>query len=109
MRLARPPVIPPDELEDFLQEVFGNISDLRQCNRRLLDVMFVRQREQAPIIQRIGDIFLQAAAEFRSVYPIYVGNLPVAEKRIKEEVENNADFRRFLEVKTFLACMFSYD
>lgn len=60
--------------------------------------MFVRQREQAPIIQRIGDIFLQAAAEFRMVYPIYVGNLPVAQNRIKEESENNAEFRRFLEV-----------
>lgn len=92
-----------DELEDFIQEVFGNFFELRQCNRRLLDVMFVRQREQAPIIQRIGDIFLQAAAEFRMVYPVYVGNLPVAQNRIKEESENNAEFRRFLEVKPFLS------
>jgi len=60
--------------------------------------MLVRQREQGPIIQRIGDIFLGAAAEFRMVYPVYVGNLPVAEKRIKEEAENNVEFRRFLEV-----------
>lgn len=61
--------------------------------------MLVRQREQGPIIQRIGDIFLGAAAEFRMVYPVYVGNLPVAEKRIKEEAENNVEFRRFLEVR----------
>jgi hypothetical protein len=64
--------------------------------------MLVRQREQGPIIQRIGDIFLGAAAEFRMVYPVYVGNLPVAEKRVKEEAENNAEFRRFLEVSTTL-------
>lgn len=64
--------------------------------------MLVRQREQGPIIQRIGDIFLGAAAEFRMVYPVYVGNLPVAEKRVKEEADNNAEFRRFLEVRTAL-------
>jgi hypothetical protein len=61
--------------------------------------MLVRQREQGPIIQRIGDIFLGAAAEFRMVYPVYVGNLPVAEKRVKEEAESNVEFRRFLEVR----------
>jgi RHO1 GDP-GTP exchange protein 1/2 len=98
LRRADPPVIPPQELEEFIEEVFGNISELRQCNRRLLDVLSVRQREQQPVIQRIGDVFLNAAADFRSVYPLYVGHLPVAEKRIKEEMETNAEVRRFLEV-----------
>lgn len=98
LRRADPPVIPPQELDEFIEEVFGNISELRQCNRRLLDVLSVRQREQQPVIQRIGDVFLNAAADFRGVYPVYVGHLPVAEKRIKEEMESNAEFRRFLEV-----------
>lgn len=60
--------------------------------------MYVRQREEAPVIQRIGDIFLEAATEFRIAYPSYVGHLPLAEKRLKEEMEHNAEFRRFLEV-----------
>jgi RHO1 GDP-GTP exchange protein 1/2 len=81
--------------------VFGNILDLRECNRRLLEVMYVRQREQAPVIQRIGDVFLDAATEFRLAYPIYVGHLPLAEKRMKEEIENNPEFRLFLEVRRF--------
>jgi len=98
LRRADPPVIPPEELDEFIEEVFGNISELRQCNRRLLDVLSVRQREQQPVIQRIGDVFLNAAADFRNVYPVYVGHLPVAEKRIKDEMESNAEFRRFLEV-----------
>ncbi|CCA67894.1 related to ROM2-GDP/GTP exchange factor for Rho1p [Serendipita indica DSM 11827] len=64
LRRAKPPIIRgEDELEEFIQDVFGNFYELRQCNKRLLDVMLVRQREQGPIIQRIGDIFLQAAAE----------------------------------------------
>ncbi|KAI0924365.1 hypothetical protein AcW2_005263 [Taiwanofungus camphoratus] len=92
-----PPVIRPIEVDEFIEEVFGNILDLRECNRRLLEVLYVRQREQAPIIQGIGDIFLDAATEFRLAYPIYVGHLPVAEKKVKEESERNAEFRRFLE------------
>jgi len=61
--------------------------------------MYVRQREQAPIIQRIGDIFLTAAAEFRLPYPDYVGHLPIAEKRYKDELESNGEFRHFVEVR----------
>ena len=99
--MANPPVLPLHNLEDFIDEVFGNILDLRECNRRLLEVMYVRQREQAPVIQRIGDIFLDAATEFRLAYPIYVGHHPLAEKRMKEEMENNPEFRLFLEVRFF--------
>lgn len=98
LRDANPPIIRPSEVDEFIEEVFGNILDLRECNRRLLEVMYVRQREQAPVIHGIGDIFLDAATEFRLAYPNYVGHLPVAEKRMKDELEKNAEFRRFLEV-----------
>jgi RHO1 GDP-GTP exchange protein 1/2 len=91
--------VPRHEVDDFIEDVFGNMLDLRECNRRLLETMYVRQREQAPVIQRIGDIFLGAAVEFRLAYPIYVGHLPLAEKRMKEEVEANPEFRVFLEVR----------
>lgn len=99
LRNADPPVIPYEHLDDFIEEVFSNVLDIRECNRRLLEVLAVRQREQYPIIQRIGDIFLHAASEFRTAYPIYVGNLPAAEKRWKDEVEQNSDFKRWLEVR----------
>lgn len=94
---ASPPVMPSNKLDEFVEEVFGNILDLRECNRRLVEAMYVRQREQAPIIQRIGDVFLEAAREFRFAYPTYVGHLPLAEKRFKDEIESNADLRLFLE------------
>lgn len=97
LRAARPPIIRPTEIDEFIDEVFHNILDLRECNRRLLEVMYVRQREEAPVIHGIGDIFLDAATEFRLAYPEYVGHLPLAEKRLKDEVEHNAEFRRFLE------------
>lgn len=99
LRVHDPPVIPLDDLDSFMEDVFHNILDVRDVNRRLLEVMEVRQREQHPIIQRIGDVFLTAATDFRVVYADYVGNLPVAEKRLKDEMDRNAELRRFLEVR----------
>ncbi|OJA08433.1 hypothetical protein AZE42_06550 [Rhizopogon vesiculosus] len=95
---ANPPVMPAAKLDEFIREVFGNILDLRGCNRRLVEAMYVRQREQAPIIERTGDIFIDAAVTFRLAYPTYVGHLPLAEKRLKNEIESNANLRLFLEV-----------
>ncbi|EJD07469.1 Dbl domain-containing protein [Fomitiporia mediterranea MF3/22] len=97
LRLAEPPIIPLTEIDSFMEDVFHNILDIRDVNRRLLEVMEVRQREQYPLIQRIGDVFLTAATDFRVVYAEYVGNLPVAEKRLKDEMEQNPELRRFLE------------
>lgn len=85
------------KLDEFIEEVFGNILDLRECNKRLIEALYVRQREQAPIIQKVGDVFLDAARSFRYAYPTYVGHLPLAEKRFKEEMETNGELRLFLE------------
>ena len=104
MRTANPPVIRPSEIDEFIDEVFGNVLDLRECNRQLLETIYVRQREQAPVIQCIGDIFLDAATQFRLAYPIYVGHLPVSEKRMKDELEKNAEFKRFVEVRHSAVC-----
>jgi len=87
-------------VHEFIEEVFGNILDLRECNRNLLETMYVRQREQGEVVSRIGDIFLNAATEFRLAYPTYMGQLPGAEKRLKEDMEANGDLRVLLEVWT---------
>ena len=86
-------------MHEFIEGVFGNILDLRECNRNLLETMYVRQREQGEVISRIGDIFLNAASEFRLAYPTYMVQLPGAEKKLKEEMEANGDLRVFIEVR----------
>lgn len=98
LQRANPPIISSFDLEEFIDEVFHNILDIRECNKRLLEVLYVRQREQGPVIGRIGDVFLDAATEFRIAYPTYVGHHPRAEKRVKEELERNSEFRLFIEV-----------
>ncbi|KAG6841118.1 hypothetical protein C0991_001687 [Blastosporella zonata] len=98
LRKASPPVITPSErLDEFIESVFHNILDVRECNRRLLETLSVRQREEAPVIKQIGDILLGIAADFRDPYPAYIGNHPLAERRMKDELENNPDFRLFIE------------
>ena len=67
--------------------------------------MYVRQREQGEVVSTIGDIFLNAATEFRFAYPAYMGQLPGAERRLRGEMEANGDFRVFLEVRTNLSHM----
>ena len=62
--------------------------------------MCIRQREQGKIISRIGDIFLRAATQFRSAYPTYISQLEAAEQRLKDDMENDGEFRAFLEVRT---------
>jgi len=54
LRKSNPPLIPYQDLDSFIDDVFGNILDLRETNKRLLEVMYVRQREQKPVIQKIG-------------------------------------------------------
>lgn len=81
-----------------MDEVFGNILNLRECHHHLLGPMYVRQREQGGIISKIGDIFLNAVIGFQSAYPTYIGQLVTAERRLKEELEHNREFREFLEV-----------
>jgi hypothetical protein len=95
-------VIPYTELDGFIDDVFGNFYDVRRASSQLLEILNVRQREQSLVIQRVGDIFLQVATEFRLVYPPYVGHLPNVEKRLKEEAEGNHEFRLFLEVRAAL-------
>jgi hypothetical protein len=87
-------------LQEFVDEIFGNITQVRDINKRLLESLYVRQREQAPVVKEIGDIFLIAATnDFREVYPPYIGHQPIAERLLREELERNSAFRMFIEVR----------
>ncbi|KAJ3767050.1 Dbl homology domain-containing protein, partial [Lentinula raphanica] len=79
----------------FIDTVFSNILDLRETNKRLLEILRIRQREQDPVIQRVGDVFLDAATElFSVVYPVYVAGWAAAERRLREEEEEEGEDER---------------
>jgi hypothetical protein len=97
--LANPPVIRSlKDLEDLINVLFGNILELKAANASLLEFFLERQREQGGVISTIGDVYLTAAAEFRNLYPDYIGRLPRAEERLREDLANNANFRFFIDV-----------
>lgn len=98
LRDAVPQVITPSQRrEEFIHQVFSNTSTIREATRRLIENFAIRQREQ-PIILTVGDIFLEAAADFHDIYPEYTGNLPQAELALAQELADNPDLRLFVEV-----------
>ena len=99
LRESNPQIISPiKRREDFILQVFSNMLSIREATRRLLENFAIRQREQ-PLILTVGDIFLEAAADFHDIYPQYTGNLPYAETTLSREIDENPDFRLFTEVR----------
>ncbi|WVF70262.1 hypothetical protein IAT40_005051 [Kwoniella sp. CBS 6097] len=97
LRNADLPVIRDEyRREQFIHEVFNNALELREACRRLIEEFAIRMREQ-PVILFVGDLFLQAATEFRNIYPEYTGRLPQAEAALTKEMDENPDFRLFVE------------
>ncbi|THU88758.1 Dbl homology domain-containing protein [Dendrothele bispora CBS 962.96] len=98
LRYANPPIIsPPVALEQFITDVFCNILELRQCSKSLRESILVRQREGQYTIQRVGDILLNIATEYRQVYSVYLGLRTFAERKTRDELEENVQFKTFLE------------
>jgi hypothetical protein len=91
-------------LHEFIDEIFGNLIQVRDANKRLLELLYVRQREQGPVIGHISDILLApATTDFKDVYPTYIGHYPIAEKFLREELERNPEFRLFVEVSEVIS------
>lgn len=121
MRAADPPVIqPPVELERFIFDVFGNITELRKANERLSELFQVRQRESGRVvsclillfshwtilvadllillqIENIGDILLHAVSEYEGLYPEYLSRLSSAETALDTALATFPELRILLE------------
>ncbi|SNX82432.1 related to ROM2 - GDP/GTP exchange factor for Rho1p [Melanopsichium pennsylvanicum] len=93
-----PPPLPiGSERDDFIREVFGNHCELAMHIRALVERLHIRQREEAPIIQTMGDLFLSAALDWGDVYIAYLVNYPLAISRVKREISINPRFKAFVE------------
>ncbi|CAI2166631.1 17036_t:CDS:10 [Funneliformis geosporum] len=96
LRSSSPPIIPPPELDHFIQEVFFNVFEIRKHNKVMLDRLQKLQKENY-VVNNIGDIFLECALEFGNDYVIYNGHFPLSDNIIKIEKARNPEFKRFLE------------
>jgi hypothetical protein len=98
LRLADPPIIPRERLNQFIQDVFHNFGELYAHHRRLVDKFHEIQREDHPILHSITAAVFDAALNFREAYVEYIPNYPIAAYRIDEEMGNNPAFKAFVEV-----------
>ncbi|KAG5730352.1 Rho1 guanine nucleotide exchange factor 1 [Termitomyces sp. T112] len=96
LKTTKPSVV-RSGLDEFIDDVFGVLLSLRECNRRLVEAMHIRRREGESVIRTIGDIVFEAVIDFMSPYPAYIGHHLIAERRLKDEIDNNPYFRIFLE------------
>lgn len=60
LRKANPPIIPQSHLEPFIDKVFKNLHQILSFHQRILAALFVRQRDQHPLVQSIADIVLDS-------------------------------------------------
>ena len=103
LRKAEPPIIPRDRLEQFIEEVFHNYSELYEHHKKLVDKFHEIQREQHPKIHSITAAMFDAALNFREAYMEYIPNYPIAAYRIDEEMANNLPFKTFVDVRIHMS------
>jgi RHO1 GDP-GTP exchange protein 1/2 len=60
LKTADPEIIPQSRLKTFIPELYGNIDSILIHHQRMLAALFVRQREQHPLVQSIADIILDS-------------------------------------------------
>ncbi|GLB40420.1 putative CNH domain containing protein [Lyophyllum shimeji] len=99
LRTASPPIIPPEYLQTYIKEVFGNLDIILAQHKRMLAALFARQREQHPLVQSVADIILDAVlgSEFRSAYETYIKHYPLSEDYHRTEQKRNPAYRKFVQ------------
>lgn len=95
---ADPPVVYPTRLVEFSNQVFANLDELRSHSSRLIAAFQVRQREQNPVVNAIGDIVLDASLEWGQAYMDYADAQVMGEYLVNEEKTQNSAFSTFLAV-----------
>ena len=95
-------VIAPERLESFISDVFYNYQDVLSHARRLLTHIHEIQREEHPLIRSTCASVLDAALNWRDAYMEYIPHYPIAEYRMKEELQNNPAFKEFYDVRRII-------
>lgn len=98
LRTASPPIMDPNKLEQFIQDVFHNFAELHVHHRKLVETFHEVQREEHPTIWSFSAGVFDAALNFREAYMDYIPNYPIA-YRIDDEMANNLAFKTFVEVR----------
>ncbi|KAL6307423.1 hypothetical protein BKA93DRAFT_815806 [Sparassis latifolia] len=95
--LGYTPTISKSRSKDFVKGVFSNLDQILAHHTRMLDALFVRQREQHPLIQSLADIILDACVHFQEEYKEYIEHYPLAEARHRDEMRRNQRYNDYIQ------------
>ncbi|EEB99293.1 hypothetical protein MPER_01054, partial [Moniliophthora perniciosa FA553] len=94
-RLQESDVIPADRRTSFLEQVFWNVYDIIAANTRLRDALMKRQKQYA-VVEKIGDIFLDAVPHF-GPFVSYGAHQLYGKYEFEKEKNGNPAFAQFVE------------
>ncbi|KAI5951785.1 ROM2 [Candida jiufengensis] len=89
-------IIPEHQRETFIQTVFGGVGDLLRLSKNFSDALTKRQQQQKPVIESIGDIFLDHVGHFEP-FIRYSGNKVFATFEHERQQQVNMKYARFLD------------
>ena len=95
---SQQPILQPNKLKTFLNDVFGKVDAIKQVNEDyLLAQLKYRQQEQGPWIVGFSDIFREWIRKAKTAYTEYAASFPNATFLVRREAERNVLFRQFLD------------
>ncbi|CAE6403655.1 unnamed protein product [Rhizoctonia solani] len=88
-------VVPESRRQDFVTQVFWNVEDILDVNHRLRDLLAKRQKAY-PIVETIGDIFLEIVPHFQP-FVQYGKHQLYGKYEFEKEKSTNPAFAAFVE------------
>ncbi|KAL7418308.1 RHO1 GDP-GTP exchange protein 2 [Cryptotrichosporon argae] len=88
-------VIAAGRRDDFVRQVFWNVHDVLAVNVVLADRLTKRQKQQ-PVVQAIGDLFLERVPHFEP-FVAYGGHQLFGKYEFEKEKGANAVFQKFVD------------
>lgn len=89
-------VIAESRRENFVQQVFWNVTDIHAVNIKLAESLTRRQKQQ-PIVQSIGDILLKYIPDF-APFVKYGAHQLYGKYEFEKEKQSKPAFTKFVEV-----------
>lgn len=84
--------------EDFVRQVFWNVHDVWSTNQPLAERLTKRQKQQ-PVVERIGDLFLERIAKFEP-FVKYGAHQLFGKWEFEKEKGSNPAFQKFVDVSS---------
>ena len=93
-------VVPSERRDDFVRQVFWNVHEVLNVNQVLAERLTKRQKQQ-PVVQNIGDLFLERAPHFEP-FVTYGAHQLFGKYEFEKEKGANPAFQKFVDVSLFL-------